>query len=93
MRDPISNAYQNLANAVVKQAVDDYRKALRGVGYNGRKPERIMKEVEEFFLSPRFELFTKIKGEYLIDRLKKEHEEKERSKHERNTDTSNAKAD
>lgn len=93
MQNPVDRAYQELANGVVKQAVEDYRKALRGIGYGGRKPERIIKEIEKFFRSPHFEIFTKVKGEYLIERLKKEHEEYERSKHESNTDTSDTEAD
>ena len=93
MQDPIDRAHQELANAIVKQAVDDYRKALRGKGYNGRKPERIKEEIEKFFRSHYFEILTKVKGEYLIERLKKEHEEEERRKHDGNTGTSNTKAD
>ncbi len=93
MRDPIDRAYQDLANAVVKQAVEDYRKALRGIGCGERKPDRVAKEVEQFFRSHHFEIFTKVKGEYLIERLKKEHEENERRKHESNTGTRDAKAD
>ena len=93
MQSHVDRAYRELGNAVVKQAADDYRKALRGVGYNGKKPENVIKEVERFFRSHYFELFTKIDGEYLIERLKKEHEENERSKHESNTDTSDTQSD
>lgn len=93
MRDPVDRAYQDLANAVVKQAVEDYRKALNGKGCGGKSPQKVIAEIEEFFLSPRFEIFTKVKGEYLLEKLKKEHEEQERSKDESNTDTSDTKAD
>jgi hypothetical protein len=86
-------ACQDFANAIVKQAVDDYRNALKGKGYNGKKPEKIIKEIEKFFLSDYFKLLTKVKGEYLIEQLNKEHIENERSKHEGNTDTSDTQPD
>ena len=93
MQDPVDRAYQELANAIVKQAADDYRKALKGRGYNGRKPARIKKEIEQFFRSHYFETLTKVKGKYLIERLNKEHEENERRKHESKADTSDTDAD
>ena len=77
-----------LSEAIVKQAADDYRKALRGRGYCGKTPGKIIKEVEEFFRSLYFELLTSVKGEYLIEKLREEYEE-ERKKNESNVDTSN----
>jgi hypothetical protein len=67
-----SKALRNLANAVVLRAVDDYRKALRGKGYYNIPPEKIIRETEEFFMSDWFYFLTKLDGEYLIERLKKE---------------------
>ena len=93
MRSPIDEAYQNLANTVILKAVDDYRNALMGIGYLGASPEYIIKEVETFFRSHYFEILTKVKGDYLIRKLKEEHEEKERENHEGNISTSNPKPD
>ena len=69
-------AYRNLANAVILQAVFDYRNALDGVSYNRFPPEKIARDIEKFFLSEYFEMLTKVKGQYLIDKLKQEHKEK-----------------
>ena len=93
MQSPTDRAYQNFANAIVKQAADDYRKALNGKGYNGRKPEKVIKEIEQFFHSRYFEILTRADGDYIIEKLKQEHEEKERSKHESNIDTSDTQSD
>lgn len=75
---PMNSPYQDLANAIVAQAATDYRKALDGIGYYNRPPESVIKECEKFFRSSRFKMFTKVKGEYLIEELRKEHEEKKR---------------
>lgn len=81
--------YQDLANAIVLQAVDDYRNALKGISYNHCSPETIIKKLEEFFRSDYYELLTKVKGEYLIEKLRAEHLENERRNNESNADTSN----
>lgn len=76
MRSAINNAYQDFANAIILKAVDDYRNALNGEGYDRFSPDYIIKEVEKFFHSHYFEILTKVKGDYLIKKLKQEHEEK-----------------
>ena len=73
----IELAYRNLANAIILQAVYDYRNALRGIGFKKYPPENIVKECERFFRSSYFGMLTKIKGEYLIHKLKQEKEEEE----------------
>ena len=78
---------QNIANQTVLIACRDYRKALRGEGYKPKSPEAVIKEVEKFFLSPRFKLFTKISGKYLLAELRKEYED------ERKSNSSNAETD
>ena len=40
--------------------------------------KNVIKEVEKFFHSSYFEMLTKIKGDYIIEILKREHKEKER---------------
>ena len=82
--------YHDLANAIVLRAVEDYRNALDGISYKKNlTPEQVIEEIEKFFRSEYFTILTKVNGEYLIEELKKEHEEKERSNNEGNTDTSN----
>ena len=89
MFTPTDAAYQEVANAIVKQAAEDYRKALNGVGYSKKPAEWVIKEIERFFHSPYFETLTTVSGDYLIEKLKQEHIEKERSKYERNISASN----
>jgi hypothetical protein len=71
--------YDDLINGIIKQAADDYRKALKGRGYGKKSAEVVIREVEQFFHSRYFELLTKADGDYLIERLKQEHLENERS--------------
>jgi hypothetical protein len=89
----IDYRYDDLANSIIRQAVADYRGALDGKGVgkgNGYKPpEYVINEVERFFRSSYFHHLTKVNGEYLIDQLKKEHEEKVRKKNARRINSSN----
>lgn len=89
MSTPVEHAYHDLADAIVIRAADDYRNALDGISYNSKPPEKIIKELEKFFRSDYFAMLTKVKGDYLIEKLKQEHLEKERSKNENNVDTGN----
>ena len=73
---PMDSPYQRLANAIVLQAVADYRNALDGVGYDYKPADKCIIELEKFFRSSRYRMLTKVKGEYLIERLKAEHKEK-----------------
>ena len=89
MQNSIDRAYQDFANAIVKKAVDDYRKALDGKGYGGKTPAQVVREVEKFFRSQYFEVLTEVNGEFLIAKLRQEHEEKERRKYESTLGASN----
>lgn len=60
--------YQNLANAIVCAAADDYRTALK----TGNGP--LKDEVLSFFQSDWFKVLTKINAESLIGFLDKEHD-------------------
>ena len=57
------NPYENLANAIVLQAVKDYRLT---------DDEREHKEIERFFRSGWFGVLSKVDPEYLIRQLRKE---------------------
>ena len=59
-------SYRLLVNAIIIQAVKDYRKALN---YDHRG---IKRECCRFFRSDWFKTFTAIDGEMLISRLKSE---------------------
>lgn len=73
MQTPKDKAIQNLANAIIVQAAEDYRNALRGKGYGYKpSPDKIIREIEYFFRSDWFHTLTKVDGEYLLERLKKE---------------------
>jgi hypothetical protein len=55
--------YENLANAIILQAVKDYRLT---------DDEQELQEVERFFRSGWFGVLSKVDPEYLIRQLRKE---------------------
>lgn len=55
--------YENLANAIIEQAVKDYRLT---------DDEREIQEIEHFFCSKWFGILSKVDPEYLIRQLRKE---------------------
>ena len=83
MQSPVDRAYQDVANAIILEAVKDYRNALNGISYDGRiSPEKVIERLEEFFHSKYFHVLTKVKPDYLIEQLRKEHAEKQRKETE-----------
>lgn len=66
------DAYEELANAIVLQAVKDYRDALKN---NNKGAKITIREVEAFFRSDWYKVLTNIDGEMLIRELRKEREE------------------
>lgn len=64
---------ENLANAIIVQAVKDYRKALSGFSSDGKSDTDVIAECERFFRSEWFRVLTNINGEYLITRIRKEY--------------------
>ena len=60
------DGYKELANAIILQAVKDYRKALKH-DERGRK-----REIERFFKSEYFTVLTNISGEMMIQKLRAE---------------------
>ena len=67
MTDP----YENLANALVLQAVKDYRDALKKKPGNQAAMSDAM-ECERFFRSGWYKALTSVDGEYLIQKLREE---------------------
>ena len=63
-----------LCQAIVLQAVQDYRKVLRGEPVRPNVAVvKTKKEVEKFFESEWFKLLTKLDGAYLMRKLKEEY--------------------
>ena len=68
------NGIENLAHAIILQAVKDYRKALKILKRNPRHKEskEMVADCEGFFLSKWFTTLTNIDGKVLMEKLKKE---------------------
>ena len=68
------DGYENLANAIILQAVKDYRKALRKLNRNSQNKDarRTVSEVEKFFRSDWYKTLTSVDGELLIKKLREE---------------------
>lgn len=66
--------YENLANAVILQAVRDYRTALKALRMNPRnKAAQTEKEsIERFFRSQWYQALTTVDGKMLIRKLNEE---------------------
>lgn len=66
--------YEKLANAIVLQAVKDYRLALKRLAKHPRNREALYtkKEVEQFFRSSFYETLTTVDGKMLIRKLNEE---------------------
>lgn len=68
------NSYEELANAIILQAVKDYREALSAVRNNPKSisANRDIHDCESFFTSGWFSVLTELNGETLIRKLKEE---------------------
>lgn len=66
--------YERLANAIVLQAVNDYRIALKAVKRNPNNRIALDNalQIERFFRSGWYSTLTSVDGEYLIRRLQEE---------------------
>ena len=72
--------YKDLANAIILQAVKDFRPAYRRLRRfpNDRMAQSTVREITKFFCSDYFEVLTTLDGPALLDRLIKKIEEKAR---------------
>ena len=68
------NPYESLANAIILQAVKNYRKALRTLSHypHNRSAQYECRSIEQFFRSGWFGALTRIDPELLIKKLKSE---------------------
>ena len=66
--------YERLANAIILQAVTDYRTALKKIRKNPGNRDAIDEalRIERFFRSGWYSQLTSVDGEYLIRRLREE---------------------
>ena len=66
--------YERLANAIILQAVADYRVALKKIKAHPHNKEAINEalEIERFFRGGWYSQLTSVDGEYLIRRLQGE---------------------
>lgn len=66
--------YEALGNAVVLQAVKDYREAVHKLsrGKKNTNAESTKQECERFFQSPYLNVFTQLDGKALLSQLEKE---------------------
>ena len=65
--------WQALGNAVVEQAVKDYKDAIRRLKKNPKNRIDMLEALalEDFFHSDWYTLLTNVDADYLIDRLRK----------------------
>ncbi len=70
----MNDSYERLANAIVLQAVKDYRFAMKRLAKYPRNDSALYtkREVERFFRSDWYTLLTTVDPETLIKRLKEE---------------------
>ena len=68
------NPFEELSNAIILQAVKDYRKALRTLLINphNRSTQNERRSIEQFFRSGWFGVLTRLDPELLIKKLKAE---------------------
>ena len=70
----MTDAYENIANAIILLAVKDYRQALKLLSKNPHSRSAIaaVNEMERFFRSDWYETLTSVDGEMLIRKLREE---------------------
>ena len=73
-KNQIDNPYERLANAIILNAVADYRAALKKVKRNPKSKAAIEEalQIEKFFRSPWYQQLTSVAGEFLIRKLQDE---------------------
>ncbi len=66
--------YERLSNAIVIQAAEDYRAALKRIKRNPKNQDAVDEalQIERFFRSGWYQVLTSVDGEYMIRRLQEE---------------------
>ena len=72
------DGYEKLANAIILQAVKDFRPAYRRLKRypNDRHAQNTVREITQFFSSQYFEFLTDVDGPALLNRIMREMDEK-----------------
>ena len=70
------DACENLANKIIETACNDFREAYANTFPRGSSKNRTCVDVENFFHSPAFEIYTSLDPDALIENLKEEVREK-----------------
>ena len=73
---PRMNPYEELANAIVLQAIKDYRRL-----WHWEKDDHVKHELIHFFYSHWFFVLTKLDPTYLVEKLEEEADAKREKKH------------
>ena len=73
---PLMNPYEELANAIVLQAIKDYRRL-----WHWTKDDHVKHELVRFFYSEWFSILTKLDPTYLIEKLEEEADAQREKKH------------
>ena len=70
----MTEPYENLANAIVMQAVKDYRMARHKLRKRPKNADAkvMLEDCERFFLSDWFETLTNVNGESVLRKLQQE---------------------
>ena len=70
--------YQKLANAIILQAVKDFRPAYRRLKRfpNDRAAQSTVREITKFFCSDYFSILTDLDGPALLQKIMREMDEK-----------------
>ena len=70
----VGNPYEDLANAIIIKACNDYRTALKRVKKNPENKDAINEalSLERFFKSPWYQVLTSVDGEFLIRKIRAE---------------------
>lgn len=68
------NGYEELANAIILQAVKDYRDAVERLRYtpDDKSAQYDKRSIERFFRSEWFSILSDLNGELLLKKLKEE---------------------
>lgn len=68
------NGYEELANAIILQAVKDYRDAVERLRYTpgDKSAQHDKRSIERFFRSEWFSILSDLNGELLLKKLKEE---------------------
>jgi len=66
--------YENLANAIIVTACNDYRMALKKIRRNPNNKEAMSEamELERFFHSPWYSTLTTVDGDFIIRKIRAE---------------------